>query len=905
MRRRADQQGFSVAVGAASPYDRDIVGGVLLDLSRSLRADERTRAAGERAQALLTDAQRLEAGDPRRRRRLLALGLADALCDATQGGPVLLVVEDLHWVDDLSLEVLERVARRAASLPLLLCGSYRTDEPRSRLREWRARLLGQRLAEEAVLRRLTEIETRTVLLAILGAASSASALASALHQRSDGIPLHVEEMLAALRGRPTPFDVIELPVPETVGAAVIERAQRLSPRALGVARKATVIGRAFGLELLDAVADVSPSELDAALTELDEGQFVLRDREGAFQFRHGLICDAIYDAIPRLERLAVHLRVAEAAAARADRGDASYIAAQFDRAGDSARAYVWALAAARQAAAISAHRVASAAYRVAVRNLAADVPAADRARVLAEHAGEAAAIDDNETAAGAYAEARALLLGSGERLLAAELVPPLAAARHLLGADLQERRSLLTGALADIVTEADPVALRVRARLEAGLAAAYMLDRQLALSEAAGHEAIRDARAAGDSATEIDTLVTVGSVKVMAGDMEAGWAMLAEGLTAAAANGLEAAAARAYRMIGSGASMLVEYERAERWLREGIAYAERTDLWNHRHYMAAHLAHVLWATGRWGEAADLIEQVIADGRGGITTHITALHVNGFLNLARGDPDRARGELEQARMLGERMAELQRLSPALWGLAELAVLAGDPVRALELVKAGRTASERVGDAAYLFPFAVTGTRAYLAAGDPTGAAEWARSVAEPIGRRAIPGTLPALDHAAALVLAAEGSTARARGLLVGARAAWVARGRVWEGTWALLDLARCELRSGRVDDALGAATDARSEAERLGAAPLVTLADEILRLARERGGLAEPWAPLTAREFDVARSIGAGLTNAQVAAELRISPRTVATHVEHILAKLGASRRSEIAVWAATRTRMRQ
>ena len=92
----------------------------------------------------------------------------------------------------------------------------------------------------------------------------------------------------------------------------------------------------------------------------------------------------------------------------------------------------------------------------------------------------------------------------------------------------------------------------------------------------------------------------------------------------------EAEAARGYRMLGTSASVLVEYARAERWLREGIEYAERVELWNDRHYMAAHLAHVLWATGRWDEAAELARQALADGRGGITTRNTALHVLGYV-----------------------------------------------------------------------------------------------------------------------------------------------------------------------------------------------------------------------------------------------------------------------------------
>jgi DNA-binding CsgD family transcriptional regulator len=86
---------------------------------------------------------------------------------------------------------------------------------------------------------------------------------------------------------------------------------------------------------------------------------------------------------------------------------------------------------------------------------------------------------------------------------------------------------------------------------------------------------------------------------------------------------------------------------------------------------------------------------------------------------------------------------------------------------------------------------------------------------------------------------------------------------------------------------------------LGSEPLRARAGELGRAGRGRGAEDEPWRPLTIREFEVARQVAAGLTNAQIATELFVSPKTVSAHVEHILAKLGASRRAEIAAWAAT------
>ena len=366
--------------------------------------------------------------------------------------------------------------------------------------------------------------------------------------------------------------------------------------------------------------------------------------------------------------------------------------------------------------------------------------------------------------------------------------------------------------------------------------------------------------------------------------MDEGWSLLETAVAEARGAGLDPQAARAYRMMGSCASVLVEYDRADRWLREGIDEAERHELWNHRHYMAAHQAHVLWAVCRWAEADDIARRSLADGRGGITTRVTALHVLGYVALGRGELAAATAALEEAGELGSRMRELQRLSPAWWGLAEVALALREP---------GQEYKEDL----------VTGTRAYLALKDHHAASRWFDSVAGPIRARAIPGTVPAIDHAEGLLATSEGATGKGRVSLTAAVEGWAERRRSWEGTWALIDLARAHLRSNQRADAARRAAEARDVASRLGAVAIVAAADDIRRVAG-RGAEPQPWAPLTSREFDVARLIADGATNAEIAAELSITRKTVASHVEHILAKLGMGRRAEIAVWASSRTSAR-
>jgi DNA-binding CsgD family transcriptional regulator len=351
-------------------------------------------------------------------------------------------------------------------------------------------------------------------------------------------------------------------------------------------------------------------------------------------------------------------------------------------------------------------------------------------------------------------------------------------------------------------------------------------------------------------------------------------------------------------MIGSSASTLVEYERAERWLSEGIDYATRTEQWNHRHYMAAHQAHVWWCQGRWDEADRAVQEVLGDGQGGITTRIIAMHVSGFLTLGRGQFDSAARWLDEARTAGAEMGELQRYSPALRGLAELATLRQAWADAVELTDAGYAASHHAADAANLFPYLVTGTRVRLGRRDLAAAREWVGAVSADLLVREIPGTLPAIDHAAGLIQLAAGRTGKARERLEAAHAAWTERRRWWEAQWCALDLARCAIASNRRTETSMLAAGVHAVATTVSAQPLVHASAEIVARLDQHDTV-QTWSPLTLRELEVARLVARGLTNREIADEMRISARTPGAHLEHIRTKLGIGRRSEIAAWVTS------
>ena len=783
---------------------------------------------------------------------------------------------------------------------MLIAGAYRSDElyPSLPLRDLRTRLLAQRLAEEVRLPRLGLDQTATMTSATLGRPVPAQ-LVAAIHARTDGIPLHVEEFLAAvdessLTSRPGAA-VAEAAVPDTLSDAVLSRARRLSTPTRNVASAAAVIGRSFDFDLLTAVTGAGPDEVADALRELQEAYFVLPGADAVtFDFRHALIRDTLYadTGLPLRRRL--HEQVAFAAAERGYRG--AFISAHFEQAGCPVPAYEYAVAAAREASAVSAHGEALELCRRAVRNLPAELPALDQAGVFTALGDEAAATDDNLAAAEAYQGAHELISAAGEVRAAAALVPRMVAVAHLLGAGLDSRIDTLQRALdsLDQVAGAD----RERARLHSAMAAAYLVDDRLEEAIVHGERGRAESERIGDDEAALNAATTLGSVLVFAGRMDEGWQLLEEAIAEAGQTCQEAEAARGYRMVGSSASELAEYDRAERWLTEGVRYAENAELWNHRHYMAAHLAHVQWATGQWDAAAQTAAGALADGRGGITTAITAQYVLGYLAMGRGDWDAAGQLLAEALAAGERMAELQRLSPPLWGLAEAARCLGDYDTAITRCERGYQASAEVMDAACLFPYLITGVRAYLARGDVDAAHEWSARVGAVLTARAIPGTLPAIGHSQGLIRLARGDLPAAHQAVESARDAWRARRRFWEGTWAVLDLAVIASKARRRGEAALLLDETRALADAAGA---ITLADDAGRLARAfgPGRHAEPWHPLSEREYEVAQLVAAGLTNRQIAQRLVVSPKTISAHVTHILTKLGAGRRAEIAAWCAT------
>ena len=251
------------------------------------------------------------------RSRTLSVLVAQFLAEANER-PVVVVVEDLHWVDPTSLQLLRHLQAEVGSARVLVIGSHRSD--------WSIDHLDPDLVSALVLGRLATADVRRLAAAMTGGGSSHSetddAFLSEVVERTDGIPLFVEEFTrAVMEGEGTGAT----PIPETLSASLMARLDRLED-AKYVAQVASVIGREFSGDLLTDVIELAPEEVDAALDRIIDAGLVrgrLVEEGTEYSFKHSLVRDAAYESLLRQDRRAIHQRVADRLAERSAAGGAT------------------------------------------------------------------------------------------------------------------------------------------------------------------------------------------------------------------------------------------------------------------------------------------------------------------------------------------------------------------------------------------------------------------------------------------------------------------------------------------------------------------------------------------------------------------------------------------------------
>jgi DNA-binding CsgD family transcriptional regulator/tetratricopeptide (TPR) repeat protein len=577
---------------------------------------------------------------------------AHADADAPTPPPPLpvLAIEDAHWADAATLDLLRYLGRRIDDRRALVVVTWRDDETGSQhpLR----RVIGD-LATAPGVRR---IELAPLSAAAVAALAEGSAVdPAALHRLSGGNPFFVHEALAAGGG-----------MPASARDAVLARAARLPPEGRATLEATAVLGGPTAADLVLAVADRAPEALEGCL---DSG--LLLEEGARIAFRHDLARRAVLGAMPSSRRSALHARALAVLEAAPRPPDPARLAHHAEEAGDWPAVLRHAPAAARRAASLGAHREAADQYARALR--APNLPAADRARLHEAHADACYLTAQLDRALAGRRAALELWLEIGDRRKIGENRSHLAL---LLWASTRYDEAEREAAAAVAGLEPLPpgpelaTAYATYARLRLTL-----VDRARAI--AFGERAVALAERLGDAETHVDALITLGSARVSEGD-EAGRALLERSVRLARDAALDDLVARAYANLGFGSEDLLRFDLAARAYADGIAFCAERDLDHSRLHLTAWLAHSRMFLGEWDEALALADRVLATPSVAGVTRFPGLLVRALVGVRRGRPDAA--VLDEALALAEGSASLHRLGPIRAARAEAAWLAGDGRRA---------------------------------------------------------------------------------------------------------------------------------------------------------------------------------------------------------------------------------
>ena len=569
--------------------------------------------------------------------------VALALLDELREGAVC-VIEDVHWADEATLDVVRILGRRVGATPSLVLVTYRDDEPVD-VHPLR-RVLGELASVAAVERVHVPPLTREAVLAL---ATTHGADGDAVYALTGGNPFFISELLAS--GGEA--------LPATVRDAVLARTATLSPRARELLEGIALEPARAELLLLDAAF---PEVADAVDECVAAG--VLEAASGTVAFRHELARLAVESTVPPRRRQELHAAILRALDGRPV--DSSRLAHHADGAGDVDAVLRHGRAAAERGAQTGSHREAAAQYERVLRH-AGDMPPDERAELLTAYAFEAQTSGSYEAAIAALTEAIELHRAAGDLLRTGAALARLTGPGIVTGRNAEaEAASRAAIELLETLPPGQELAMAY-----ASQALVQMIRRDTALAVSSGERAATLAREFDAPETLAFALNAIGSALIVAGDIERGVPVLEESLAVATTHKLEQRISHAYVNLGSALGEMYELARAEPVLREGIAFQEDHDI--AATYASAWLAAVLMFQGRWADAAVIAGRVLAAAPPAVS-RIGAAAALGRLRARRGDPGVAE-VLDDALMLAQAGGHLQRLGQVHAARAEAAWLAG--------------------------------------------------------------------------------------------------------------------------------------------------------------------------------------------------------------------------------------
>ncbi|WP_042429057.1 ATP-binding protein [Streptacidiphilus anmyonensis] len=809
-------------------------------------------------------------------------GRPHAACRGTQmllsaAAPVVIVIEDLHWADDATRELLLLLA---GSLPddVGLVLTYRTEEQPGPLlgREFR-RPAGVGLLELS-LDRLSRTAVSRMARAALGG-QAAGELTQALYERSVGLPLILEEDLITLSGRPAAAERPELlGVPRSLREVLATRIEGMAPQTQGLVAAAAVVAVPTGEQLLADAAGLTSDQGAVAIEEALERSVLVEHGPDAYGFSHALARRAAYDALPGPRRNRLHRRVLGLLSAQ-EPPPLVQLAHHSKALGDSDLWLRYARAAAEQA--------------LAVGDLGT---AAAQLRQIIDHPG--LPTGELGDAARSLAEAVAYTTDASDAVVAAlrriAATPGLAPAvrgeiRARIGNMLRIRVGGSAGVedleAAAVELEADNPAhaaktFSVLASMDTGDATAaerkVWMDRALALLER-----VDDPETA--AIVHVNQLVSVPACAdpgvpglVAALSRETGSPRLLQ----TTAVGLSNAAEIAY-CVGLDA-------RVRAWADEAIAIAEKAQMSGLMPYSRSYALPLTWAAGRWTEWDEALAEYRARSPDSPVTDI------GLLGAAQGVTAAARGHSARAKALFEGALAQDATSvltmPSSAGLARLHLARSEPDAAWQVLAPAVRMLRRREAWPFAFDLLPTAVETALLRSDRPTAVSLAEEQFAGITGLECPGAV-AEHHLADGLLCAVDSPAEAAACFERAADLWLAIGRPYPAALATERAALARLADPTVEAGLLArATDAF---DRIGAATDSSRCRRLLRTLNAgrppQHGSRDTRSALSPREQQVAALLADGASNRDIAEALYLSERTVEHHVAAVLRKLGTTR----------------
>lgn len=820
--------------------------------------------------------------------------LKDACCALAANGPALMILEDLQWADEATLELLPLLAHALSTSRLLIIASYRREEIHRghRLRRTRAELRRARCLEELSLEALTPAETTALIERIIGCEAGAR-LRTVVQERTEGLPFFIEEITGAMLtgGHLTAerngleLSKGEVPVPETVRDAVRIRADRLSPEARAAIEFAAVAGQNDLGRFFDE--DLHPLEEALQLG-------IIVDRNDTLSFRHDLIREGIYADIPWTRRRSLHRRAAE----RLEKVGAEphAIAEQWlgARENDSARLHF--IDAARRFCSAAAHADAAAAGRRALDLWPVQADEILRGEVLEQLGGCAELSGDLAGAARAWEEIRDARSTMSEDERRGEIARRLAGLYEMQGMPERTRTAReeaatafeRSGHFADAIAER----LSIAERLElagSGSAAVAMVEGLAAMIDRAGSGDLR-----------VRALALEGELRAKLGDRERGLALSKEALRLALEAEEPSSTAEAYYRLGAALENACDHEGAIAAYTTARGYCLGKKIDGLAQVCFACMLPAVLLTGQWSRTVEVCRGVLGSPHSPPVAQMKAkLHL-GLVAVLRGHAKRSQRLFEETYAFSQQNELVPIEVFSTWGLMRAAELQGADEEAAER---GRELLRRTADRDeqhYVVPVLRWASTFFGRRGDLPRVTECTALLSKIATASGHPEYLGPMAHALGELALLNEDPSAASAHFEQALRLMAEAGIVYERAETQLRTARALAGAERRDEALEHLTLCYRTARKLGARPLAQKVSDTMqalgapverRLGR-KAAAAVDGAGLSGREADVLRLAADGFTNKQIGACLFISKRTVDMHMRNVLSRLGCSSRVE-------------